>query len=254
MKLTKWYYDLITAEGDVYIGYAVYLQVLSLTIPWRSSYLWRHNDSEIIQQGLGKFTQVSPHDYFDFSIPSFNFEGRWAKSLSTPTMQVLNYPHLSIHWQSLSIAAKGSITLNQQTLAGFGYCEKLELEFTKIKLPIQQLHWGRFIAHNQEKSMVWIGIKDHCNVKQFIIEDGDLKMIGDISDNDIKTNTAHLTFHSSRILLDNTISQHIPYFLQKLFGENISNGREQKWCSKGTLKDMNNNKYEGWVIHEVVTW
>ena len=252
MKLTKWYYDLVTADGQAFIGYSAQLRLFGISIPWRACYMFQNNQVEL-RQGLGRSRTCQTDDGYSLEIPKLNVAGFWHASDSVPPQQVLATENLSIEWQGLSTKAQVVLNTQNQQLHGFGYCEKMTLELKKPQLPFHELYWGRFISHDGAKSISWIQF-DGKYSRCLVFEDSTVILSGQVTEQHVKFDQQNLSLKMHGTLVECDIKQHVPFWLEKLAGGSIVSGREQKWLSHGIFTDKNGTEYTGWAIHENVTW
>jgi hypothetical protein len=253
MKLTKWYYDLVSDTGQVLIGYGVILKLFGLMIPWRACFFW-DNENSIFEQGIGRFQSIENDELLLFTVPHTRLQGQWQKSTQTRVSHLLHNDRIHVAWQGLSINACAEIELNGQKIKGMGYVERLDLSFKTAHLPFRKLSWGRFIEETGQQLLVWIQF-DGAHATTQIFDGVQYYDEATICQQSVIYPGGVLEMSLEQDLLETRIASHVPRLLEKMFGGSIVSGHESKWLSRGLLKNNATGQlYKGWVIHEEVKW
>lgn len=252
MDITKWYFDLVSASGQTFIGYGVVLNLFHVRIPWRACFLWE-GEKTFSSQGIGRFQAGQTHQGNTFHIPAQPLTGRWSTSVATESHHLIQQPSIHICWQGISLAADARLTFYDRTIVGKGYVECLKLSLLRPHLPFNKLHWGRFIAHYGQHHLVWIQF-DGPYAITLVFDGYHYDSEARISPQGLVYAHGSLALNRKHTLVDTSIATHIPRLLKKCLGGSASNGQEMKWLSSGRLKVKSGETVDGWVIHEEVTW
>jgi hypothetical protein len=129
------------------------------------------------------------------------------------------------------------------------------------RLPIDELHWGRFIApvdaSGAHDAIVWIDWRGEHNARH-AFRDGkpvDAREIGTgrlvFGDGSVLSLDAGRTLREGAI--GSTVLGAVPALVKALPARMLG-VRERKWCSRATFTPMNRSASHGWAIHEVVQW
>jgi hypothetical protein len=162
----------------------------------------------------------------------------------------------SVAWACIQPKSQVHLKLQKQNeISGLGYVERLDLSIPPWQLPLEELHWGRFLSEHD--SLVWIDWRGPFQ-KQLIVHNG-------------QECPAEALTESDLILADNSALLHLDcgYELRNgRLGETVLSGisrlvnllphqllavRECKWRSRGILR-TGLGETQGWAIHEVVRW
>jgi hypothetical protein len=122
-------------------------------------------------------------------------------------------------------------------------------------LPIDQLHWGRFVC--EQDQIVWIEWRGP-DPKVLIFHNGKQTSGGSISETSIKTGTGlTLELSDHLVLREGKIGEKALAKLSSLLHilpSKILKIHERKWRSRGLLHKNGTIKNRGWVIHEIVNF
>jgi hypothetical protein len=138
-------------------------------------------------------------------------------------------------------------------LSGLGYAERLTLDLAPWRLPITELRWGRWIAADGGRSMVWIDWRGSRPLTAVFV-DGVRAAASTVADDRIVAEDAVLVLTGQRTLhrrsLGDVIGAAGP--LSRVFPATWLEVQDCKWMSTGTLHPAGARPETGWVIHEHV--
>lgn len=254
-QLSKWYLDCVTEDGAVFIGYSAQLNWGHLSINYSS--ILEHRDSTGAEVKTLLRKQSSPKkekSLIFWSFPPLGIEGTW-NALSAPTGQKLfESNQKEVEWQCYQPHSRTLIRTKQKPpLEGFGYAEHLTMTIQPWDLPLNELHWGRFLSETD--SLVWIDWRGEMT-KTLVFHNGVQVKNGVVNDNEILVDQGRilLTLEENCVLrkgmLISTVISKIPG-LKKILPERILKTHECKWRSRGLLK-KETVQSRGWAIHEIV--
>jgi hypothetical protein len=175
-------------------------------------------------------------------------------SFSTSQPAIEKKLFAGVHWTCLQPKSDVTITANGSHLSGLGYVERLDLTIPPWKLPLTELHWGRFLSAHD--SVIWIDWRGAHQIT-VLIQNGHEVIPENINASEVcftPASTLNLdrrqTLRTGR--LGNTVAASAP-ILNRFFPERLLNIRETKWSSLGSLTAPDHAS-TGWAIHEVVEW
>lgn len=182
LSIQKYYCDLQTTDGQIFIGYTGSLELGPLKIPYGAKIINHpqtgsksfpaHGSKDQDQEQVSiqanhpsalttqswAAGQVTESQNFTCHHPALGFTGGWARSDNGPIGLFHQSPEGSISWQVKSLAQPAEVKLaGAATLYGLGYWEVLNMTLPPWRLPFSILKWGRFIADDGATALVWVG-------------------------------------------------------------------------------------------------
>ena len=258
LTLKKWYLDLVADDGEVRIAYVAELELGPLRLGYESL-LRAGRDRPPQSQTLFR-SAVEPsigHDSLSWHSPALSVEGRWQFTSAPLRRSVLRAPEGRVDWHCLAPGARVSMIDREESLSGLGYAECLTLTIPPWRLPIEELHWGRFVA--QDCSLVWIDWRG-SHAFRCVVLDGEELAGARVSREGVfdESRQIGLEFSEPMVLragtLGGTALTGLPTSLKRALPTKVLSIDERKWRARGTLRRPGRANVTGWVIHEVVTW
>jgi hypothetical protein len=257
-SLSKWYGDVVSAEGNVLIAYSAELRWPPLSVSYEStlqrtgagackfrSSIRRHDAPILDDSGVARWD--SAH---------LEFSGAWIPRCSAIEARLLADDEGEIVWSCHLPAAIASIRMKNGTeLTGTGYLEHLSMSIPPWRLPIRELRWGRFIS--PDVALVWIDWTGGL-VKRIGLRNGQPVALTMVTDHELRSEDGtRLILDRSWILrtgeLGSTALRSVPG-LGRFAPARVLALDETKWRSWGELSRDGVNVSSGWAIHEVVKW
>ncbi len=256
-KLTKWYLDAVSDEGEVFVGYHARLAFHGLALRHASLLL-----SEPRGQARTATTSTRPPApaadaaAVRWSVPRLGVAAVWERLAPSLSRRLLESPGGIVDWSCVAPAARVHVDFaDGRRLDGWGYAEVLELTIRPWRLPIEELRWGRFVAEGA--SLVWIdwrGPRPLSFAALDVVPCG----LAEVSETRIVVASSRVTLEMSdaRVLragpLARTVLRGIPLLRERLPVKMLQM-HETKWLSRAILSRDGATR-EGWAIHEVVRW
>ena len=190
------------------------------------------------------------------SVPSLGIEGTWNALRSPLRKTVFENEQGSVDWHCLQPMSQVDLCLRGATaLTGRGYAECLSLSVLPWKLPMNELHWGRFLSDHD--ALVWIDWRGpHQN--RVVFHNGTERPVKCITESGITfaDSDARLELDHGLVLrhgqLGDTVFPGISR-LARLLPRSMMAVDECKWRSRGVLHSAGSES-SGFAIHEVVKW
>ncbi len=255
-SLEKYYADLVTVDGQYFIGYSARLRLGRVKLSYAATL---HHPA---MTGISAGPVLASHDMpiaddsgLAWSNPVLGFDGRW-RPLTPATKLVLHKTSKGfVEWNCQQPAARVHMrTQSGKQYDGLGYAEFLSLTIPPWQLGLRNLFWGRFISETH--SIVWIEWQG-AHPFTVLICNGQRMANARICENRVKCDDFVLTFqHEATIrlgTLGETFISKIPSAI-KVARIEFLGGREQKFLSRGNLKFEDGSQSTGWVIHERISW
>jgi hypothetical protein len=254
--LEKHYVDLVTAEGLYFIGYSARLILGSIRLGY-SATLHHPEMSGIIEGPVlsARDAPTADESTLNWHCPRLGFDGQWQPLVAAETVILHETNNGLVEWNCQQPAARAHVkTASGLTYSGLGYAELLNLTMPPWQLGLQTLYWGRYVS--DKYSVVWIEWQgDHALT--VLICNGQRISDARISNNEVSCDDFQLTLDCKTTIrmgsIGETFVAKIPSALKTNPIEFLG-GREQKYLSRGRLKIIGGSDYEGWVIHERVSW
>jgi hypothetical protein len=260
-ELEKWYLDLVSENGDVFIFYQAKLR-------WRSVYLYYKSKILLSQTGEQKvatrFLNVKmpqqKNEIIEWSDSWLQLNGSWHALQSSIHAQIVQSNEGGLQWNCHQPSSFVELTIEGKQYKGLGYAEQLFLTMLPWHISMDSLRWGRYVT--KDDSIVWIELRGK-EQKSFAWYNGQQVQSVDVSENRVLLPSLKLSleFNDTKIIRSHKsianavkrIAKYIPGFT-RLVPLKFLMADETKWLSKGLLIKDTNLISKGWVIHELVTF
>jgi hypothetical protein len=138
-------------------------------------------------------------------------------------------------------------------LSGLGYAERLTLSLPPWRLPIDELRWGRWIAADGGRSLVWIDWRGAQPLTAVFV-DGVRQEAATVDDDRVAGADVILVLTDQRTLHRRALRDVIGAVgpLTRVFPASWLDVEDCKWMSLGTLHVAGARLETGWAIHEHV--
>jgi hypothetical protein len=262
IQLEKWYFDLTTPAGEVFIGYWARIRVFGASMTWSrwslsdgsgevdSRTSMRPGEPPAKTQSAGTETTGKPiiwrHD-------GLGIEGEWRTDSAAYREVLLERPRDSLEWVCLCPGGSAQLRLRERRIAGVGYVEMLRGSLRPWGLPIRELHWGRFIAG--EANLVWIRwIGPHP--LSLAVSGGSRVPVNRIDSDTVSTQDFTLRLEKVRGLDEAHLGAAVRASLRPVrwvIPGSVFPASERKWLSRGVLQGQPlqaSESPEGWAVHE----
>jgi hypothetical protein len=254
--LTKWYLDCVAESGDAAVVYVANLRWNKLSMHY-ASLLTLLGDRVHSASSLrkGSFPQLD-RDTTTLSLGHLGIEGVW-RALRAPVQRtVFESQHGSVVWRCHQPMARVDLILQGKTrMTGLGYVECLTLSVLPWKLPLEELHWGRFLS--EQDALVWIDWRGPHQWRT-VLHNGEEREVQSMTESEMISAGPGMRLDLDRAMvlrsgqLGETVFAGISR-LATLLPHTMLSVDECKWRSRGVLQ-TGNAATSGWAIHEVVRW
>jgi hypothetical protein len=254
--LTKWYLDCVAENGDTAIVYVADLHWDRLSLHYAS--LLTALEGRIRSAfSLRKCVLPEPDgDTARLSLPHLGIEGTW-RALSSPLARtVFSDNDGSVDWHCHQPLSQVDLLLHGKTrITGLGYAECLTLTVLPWKLPLEELHWGRFLS--PEHALVWIDWRGPYQWRS-VFHNGEEQEVQSLTESAMvfADPTTRLDLDRGMSLRSGQLGETVfagISSLARLLPRSLMSVEECKWRSRGLLKTASDTA-SGWAIHEVVKW
>ena len=254
-ELIKWYLDCVSEEGEVFIGYSARLRWRAVSVHYSSSFQLRDGEPEETSSLRRSSQPVSEGAVLAWRCPSLQLNGKWS-ALEEPLEATVYDSELgAVEWQCLQPRASAEVeSCGLGNMSGLGYAERLTLSVPPWRIPIRELHWGRFLSATD--SLIWIDWRGEHST-QLVFSNGAPARASRLKETGLLLDDGTTLLLDDRKALRNGplggVLSRVPG-LGSLVPGRIFDAREQKWRSRGVLRRPDGRRVTGWAIHEVVTW
>lgn len=251
--MEKFYLDVVGADGSGCIGYATKIASAGLLSP-AALLMWSADENEPVTQMHTLRSRLPAFDdgAWQWRCPSLSVSGTWRVRAEPVEQTLWSGAQGSVIWDNFAPRAEVVLHVGERQLEGWGYAERLRLTVAPWHLPIDSLHWGRFVS--AETSVVWIAW-EHETERNWLWHDGRPCELRAASPDAVVWREGRIDFTSRRVLrsgrLDETVFRHWPRAAAWLPAR-IRAYEETKWCSHATLAIGDAAPLTGWAIHEYV--
>jgi hypothetical protein len=157
-SLSKWYADVVSVDGHVFIGYSAQLQWPPISVSYESALHCRGVGMSKVRSSFRKTRPPVLNDVsgiLQWNSAQLKFSGTWTRRSDPIVLDLLSTGGGEIVWSChLPSAAVALCTEEGDTMTGLGYVEHLSMSLPPWRLPIRELRWGRFLTG--EVAIVWI--------------------------------------------------------------------------------------------------
>ena len=254
--LTKWYLDCVAESGDAVILYVADLRWNALTVHYGSllTVLGGRVGSTSSLRG-GTMPEVLD-GMIVVNLPQLDVEGTW-QALRSPIQRTISESEDgSVGWHCLQPMSQVDLLLRGKArITGRGYAECLTLTVLPWKLPMHELHWGRFLSDLD--AVVWIdwrGPQQH----RIVFHNGEECQVKSITESEIVFADSDTRLELDRGLvlregrLGDTVFPGVSRLVE-LLPRSMLLVNECKWRSRGFMHSSVAES-SGYAIHEVVKW
>ncbi len=253
-RLAKWYLDCTTPRGDAVITYCARLTWAGLAFDYASLLESRLDSAVRIDTSL---RAIAPprHDgaLVTWEAGPLGLKGQWTALKAPVEATFFESDEGRVAWTCHQPLARACVTTPGGTWEGLGYVEHLEVGFAPWRLPIDELHWGRFLSPTT--MLVWVDWRGPHQRRLVILNGAEVPEAA-VDERGVTAEGLRLTFQDSRVLRRGAIGKTALALVPNLaavFPARILATEEAKWCSRGVL-ERHGERVEGQVIHEVVRW
>jgi hypothetical protein len=255
-RLSKWYFDVVSADGTVFIGYAARLAWGPVRLRYRA-YLLSRPEGTLV----ARHTLVPTRDPLRraggrvlWRCGRLDLEGVWSSASASIRRRLYSDGAGAVDWDCVAPAARVRVRVGRDVLEGWGYAEHLEMTVPPWELPLDELRWGRFVGPGC--ALVWVDWRGQ-SPRRLVLLDGVEQPGGEVEDSVVTCgDTSELRLAPPRSLRSGPILDVVAAvpFLARAVPDRLLRGWESKRLSHGILLLEDQPAREGWVIHEVVRW
>ncbi len=253
-QLDKWYLDCVTETGRTAIGYSAELGWKSLVISYASYLKFDGQHAPSSKTSLLRVRQPeATAEGIAWESDGLSCSGSWRPLLAKglPPLTLFQNDAGSLTWHCLQPLSDVHLTLGKEEYSGLGYAERLVMSVAPWRLPIKELHWGRFLARSVY--VVWIEWRGPQPLTIVYLNGEKIKNVH-VSEFALRWDEGSLELSSHACLrngsLIKTALSKIPG-ASSLFPKSVLHTRECKWRSFGKLTYRGGTQ-GGWAIHEIV--
>jgi hypothetical protein len=263
--LSKWYLDCIAPSGEVVIGYVADLGWSAISMRYVSVLEHREGKTRVTSSVRGFESPVEQDGTLTWSSTPLGVHGAWHGIVPAVEETILACDDGTVTWRCLQPASLVALRVANgdgasRAMSGLGYAEQLTLTLPPWRMPIEELHWGRFVSPLDDAgahaSLVWIDWRGP-HAARFVFLDG-VRVDADVTAERITlADGTTLSLDCADVLregaIGTTVLKAIPELFRKAPGR-VLGVHERKWRSRAVLERRGRAPAVGWAIHEVVRW
>lgn len=263
-RLAKWYLDCVTPEGDATIAYVAELSWRGLAVRYAS--VLEHAGGETrTRTALRGHREPEERDgVLAWSHEPLGVRGSWRAAAAPVEEPILASDEGRVDWRCLQPAARVALHRRGGEVRGLGYAEHLVMTIPPWRMPIRELHWGRFVAPaagadgavDAGATVVWIDWRGEHAARLALL--GGARVDADVAEDRVALDGgAVLALDRRDVLREGTVGATVLAAVPRLRDAvpgRILGLHERKWRSRGVLARPGRPAVEGWAIHEVVRW
>ena len=254
-RLEKWYFDCVTSDGAVLIGYAARLNWGLVGLSYGASMTKAKGGRLAQRQSLSFGTVNEEAGTICWANDLLKVHGEWTGGEPIPRTIMVDEPLGHIEWECLGANCAVDVCSDERVMTGTGYVEKLTMTIPPWELPFTELRWGRFISDDGSSYMVWTDMRGGA-VHTWVWVNSGQPVAGIVDGGGVRTDLAELAFLSSEPLRSDTVAGTLLgrlQFLKRLLPEGVRAIQEDKQVSMCVVRTQGSES-NGSSINEVVTW
>lgn len=255
-KLDKYYFDLQSPDGRIWIGYRASLEFRGLRLPYSASIFKAPGLKTELRQSLRRGgLSTSPQgarwsnrafkcDYqapvFEQARPGLKFENEDGR----------------IDWQVQGFGGMGRLSLPAGLMEGRSYWERLKLTLPPWKLPFPELKWGRFLPDEGGPGLVWVAWLGGASEERRLWLGPEARPGLEFFEGGLGYDGGRLKFEQSEAIRQGPLFKNLGGALTplaRLLPGGLGQAFEAKWFSRATLEGSSGQS-RGWAVHETVNW
>jgi hypothetical protein len=255
-RLSKWYLDVVSADGTAFIGYAARLAWGPVRLRYRAYLLSRPDGGLVARHTLAPTREPlrEAGGRVLWRCGRLALEGVWSPAAAPLRRRLYSDGTGTVDWDCVAPAARVRVCVGRDVVEGWGYAEHLETTVPPWELPLDELRWGRFVG--AAGAMVWVDWRGP-SPRRLVLLDGVEQPGAEVEDSVVLCgDTTELWLAPPRSLRSGPILDVVAAvpFLARAVPDRLLRGWESKRLSRGILLVEDEPAREGWAIHEVVRW
>lgn len=255
LKLEKWYFDVISPQGDVFVGYDVKVTCLRFLRLKVAASLWRIADKKWDLVPLPTRHHSPVVTAANIQVQCRGGAGEWRTFCPPVHITLLETDSLKIEWECFAPGARAEFADPEiGTVSGLGYAERLLIYGKPWRIPIETLYWGRMVAEGF--SLVWIKWHGPVPITKVWLN-GVQCANASVSDEIVSTSSGTLTIPRGESLraarLGDTV-KNLKFPIWRWLAKKLGFIDEKKWLCEAIWNGREGTQVKGWCIHEVATW
>jgi hypothetical protein len=263
-SLTKWYLDCVDARGRAAIAYWTSLAWLRLNLTWQSVLVYepeaagggsRRRSLQRSSRARGPAPRREGCA-IAWAAPALGCAIAMEARLPPMAVRLLDSEGGAIDWHCEAPAADTQVRLDgRRPVTGQGYAERMILTLAPWRLPIDQLRWGRWIAADASRSVVWIDWQGELP-RSWIFVDGQRQEPAEVGGEGVAAGGTSLRLGGPQLLPARSLRELVAAIapLAAVVPASLLGLRQTRWRSTGTLHGAGRAPLSGWAIHELVTF
>ncbi len=255
--LSKWYLDVVTADGAVAILYAAALRWGRFRTRLASVL---HDTPEGLHRESASVRGVErprlAGDDLTWRSEPLGVQGTWHRVARPIRRNLYRTAAGAIQWACQMPLARATVRCGAEILTGPGYVECLRLSLAPWRVPFHTLRWGHH--GSGDRSLVWIDW-DGRERRRWVWLDGEEQPEAEVTDAGLRGLACGevLRLEAGRVVRDRQVLPAVTEILPPLgkrLGGPLARMREIKRLDRSTIVGEEVGEDHGWALHEVVTW
>lgn len=254
-RLDKWYFDCVSSDDVVFIGYAARLRWGPLRLDYGATTLSSPGRVAEGAQSLSYGCVERTGERVLWRNDRLDARGAWDGGTPIPATTIIDGPDGRIEWECLAANAAARVTIGKRTIEGTGYAERLSMTVPPGALPFRELRWGRCISDDRSAYMVWIDMRDGCDSCR--VWTGEAEAVaGVVDDEGVRIDGQAVSFVSTRPIRSENVARSVLGRLRPLvrfLPRGVRDIREEKLTGSCVMVTGARESI-GTSVHEVVRW
>lgn len=255
-RLEKWYFDCVTKDGNCVILYRSRLAWKRLAMSWTGTAVWSPGAEPRFSASLARNEPPAVSgDSLVWLAGDPGCQVRLSRRCDAVGAVLLDGPEGRVEWTCPFPAAQAQVRVRMRAFNGTGYGECILLTLPPWRLPIERLRWGRWMADDLSRCLVWIEWMGEVS-DTWVFLDGRRVGAARVNDDSIVAGDVCLGLSKRRDLTGRSLSDILRSIapLRAAVPDRIWKVKETKWLGEGVLADGVHVDCRGSAVFESVSF
>ena len=254
-RLDKWYFDCVSADGTLLVGYAAKLRWGPVGLNYGARIKKSAERPVTQRQSLSSGYVGDIGDGVNWSNDAQSVSGSWLGGRRIESEVLLDDADGHLEWECLGANSKVSVFTDGVGVEGLGYAERISMTMQPWRLPFQELRWGRYVSDDGQDFAVWIDVRGKLQ-RNWTWMNSSSPVDGTVNDDGVQTDAGVLGFEASQPIRHENVARTLLGVLRpmsQLLPKGVRRIQEAKQLSSGLLT-IGGRESRGCSINEVVKW
>lgn len=231
--------DGVAASGALFVAYWARLRWRRLALTWHS--LATAGPDGDLTEEVSSLAPVDAPRWAEgrltWGAPALGAEIDYAPTTAPFALPLFDDGDGTVDWSCAVPAGQARLRRSRGSeLLATGYAECIRFTVAPWRLPIRELRWGRWIADNSCRMVVWIAWQGTAP-RTWVVADGRQVATATVGDAEILADDLRLSLSDRRLLRGRTLREPLSRIpgLSRVIPASVLAWRETRWVGRGSL-------------------